>query len=118
MQCIYYVEAYNSRGKTVADNSWMFAPWYGARPDNKAFIEEDRKLPDAGAAMQADAQGPHEDIIRAGEERILTWAPALKPGEYKIKARLVYDLNRYNNRDAADDQTLLKTTTLDVSVGK
>lgn len=112
------VEARNSRGKVVAATSWMFAPWYGARPDDKAFIEEDRRLPDAKAAIQADAQGPHETIIRAGEERVLAWTPALKPGEYTVQARLVYDLNRYNDRAATDDQTLFKTTSLAVSVAK
>ena len=113
-----HVEVLNSGGKVVAGNSWMFAPWYGSRPDDKAFVEEDRKLPDAKAAIQADAQGPHETIIRAGEERILAWAPALKPGNYTIKSRLVYDLNRYNDRAATGDQTLFKTTSLDVSVAK
>lgn len=112
------VEARNPKGKVVAGTSWMFAPWYGARPDDKAFLEGDRNLPDAKAAMQADAQGPHEAIIRAGEERILAWSPALKPGNYTIQARLVYDLNRYNDRSATGDQTLFKTTTLAVSVAK
>lgn len=112
------VEALNSDGKVVAGNSWMFAPWYGSRPDDKAFIEEDRKLPDARAAMQADAQGPHEAIISAGEERILSWSPVLKPGNYTVQARLVYDLNRYNDPAATNDQTLFKTTSLAVSVVK
>lgn len=112
------VEALDSGGKIVAGNSWMFAPWYGSRPDDKAFIEGDRKLPDAKAAMQADAQGPHENIIRAGEERILAWSPVLKPGSYTVQARLVYDLNRYNDRPATSDQTLFKTTSLNVTVVK
>ncbi|MFZ2949753.1 MAG: hypothetical protein WA003_09745, partial [Desulfuromonadaceae bacterium] len=112
------VEARNSKGKVVAGTSWLFAPWYGARPDDKAFLEGDRNLPDAKAAMQADAQGPHEAIIRAGEERVLSWSPALKPGNYTVRARLVYDLNRYNDRGATSDQTLFKTTTLAVSVAK
>lgn len=110
------VEVHNSQGTVVAGNSWMFAPWYGSRPDDKAFIEEDRKRPDAKAVMQADAQGPHESIIRAGEERILAWAPVLKPGDYTIQARLVYDLNRYNDRSDPGDQTLFKATTLSISV--
>ncbi len=112
------VEALNAQGKVVAGTSWMFAPWYGSRPDDKAFIEEDRKLPDAKSALQADAQGPHENIIRAGEERILAWSPALKPGTYTIQARLVYDQNRYNDRTVTNDQTLFKTTSLTVSVAK
>jgi len=47
----------------------MFAPWYGLRPDDSKFLEEDKKRPDAKAALQADAQGPHEEIIRPGEPR-------------------------------------------------
>lgn len=110
------VEAHNARGKIVARNSWMFAPWYGSRPDDKAFIDDDRKLPDAKAAIQADSQGPHENIIRAGEERILTWAPDLKPGIYTVQARLVYDLNRYNDLADKADQTQFKTTALKIEV--
>lgn len=112
------VEARNSMGEVVAGNGWMFAPSYGSRPDDKAFLDEDKKLPDAKAAMQADAQGPHEAIIRAGEERILAWAPVLKPGNYTIQARLVYDLNRYNDPTDTGDQTLFDTTSLEVSVVK
>lgn len=109
-------EVRNSKGKIVARNSWMFAPWYGSRPDDKAFLEEDKKLPDAKSAIQADAQGPHENIIRAGEERILTWSPVLKPGKYTVHSRLVYDLNRYNDAAKTSDQTLFKTTSLSILV--
>lgn len=112
------VEAKDSGGNIVARTMWLFAPWYGSRPDDKAYLEADKKLPDATAAMQADAQGPHETIIRAGEERILTWAPALKSGAYTVQARLVYDFNRYNDMLATSDQTLIKTTTLSVSVAR
>lgn len=111
-------EVLDAKGEVVARNSWMFAPWYGSRPDDKAFVEEDSKLPDAKAAIQADSQGPHESIIRAGEERILSWAPALKPGNYKVQTRMVYDHNRYNNKADAGDQTQIKSTSLDVSVTK
>ena len=45
------VEALNSKGEVVAGKSWMFAPSYGSRPDDRAFIEDDRKLPNAKAAM-------------------------------------------------------------------
>jgi len=110
------VEAKDSRGKIVAKNQWLFAPWYGSRPDDRAYLEEDKKLPDARAAMKADAQGPHENVIRAGEERVLTWSPRLKPGIYTIQARLVYDLNRYNDRAAKGDQTVFNTTSLAVKV--
>ncbi|UFS71940.1 NapC/NirT family cytochrome c [Geomonas sp. RF6] len=110
------VEVTDRKGKLVAGNDWMFAPWYGARPDDKKFLEEDKKRPDAVAAMQADAQGPHESTIRAGEERTLPWTPKLKPGEYTVKACLIYDLNRYNARTFTDDQTEMNSTTLTVRV--
>jgi hypothetical protein len=112
------VEVLNKNGKKVATKEWMFAPWYGNRPDDRKFLEEDKKRPDAVAATQADAQGPHEAIIRAGEERILPWAPDLKPGEYTVKARLIYDLNRYNNRSFKDDQTEINSATLRIKVKK
>ncbi len=105
-------------GKKVATKEWMFTPWYGPRPDDRKFLEEDKKRPDAVAAMQADAQGPHEMTIRAGEERILPWAPGLKPGEYTVKARLIYDLNRYNDRSFAGDQTEINSATLALKVKK
>lgn len=112
------VEVLDKKGKKVAAKEWMFAPWYGPRPDDKKFLEEDKKRPDAIAAMQADAQGPHESIIRAGEERILPWAPELKPGEYTVKARLIYDLNRYNDMSFKEDQTEINSTILSIKVKK
>ena len=110
------VEVATQKGKTFAKNEWMFAPWYGPRPDDKKHLEEDKKRPDAKAASQADAQGPHEPIIRAGEERILAWTPKLKPGRYTVKARLVYDLNRYNPRSFTGDQTEIGSATLTTTV--
>lgn len=108
----------DKKGKAVANKEWMFAPSYGNRPDDRKFLEEDKKRPDAVAASQADAQGPHEANIRAGEERILPWAPELKPGEYTVKARLIYDLNRYNARSFNEDQTEINSTTLTIRVKK
>jgi hypothetical protein len=110
------VAATTDAGKVVAQREWMFAPWYGDRPDDKAFLEQDKGRPDATAAMQADAQGPHETIIRAGEERVLGWSPELLPGNYTITARLVYDLNRYNERTLAGDQVVFGTASLAVQV--
>lgn len=110
------VEAKDSSGKIQARNEWLFAPWYGNRPDDRKFLEEDKKREDAVAAMQADAQGPHEASIRAGEERILTWEPGLKAGRYRVRATLVYDLNRYNDPTFTEDQTTLASRLLDVSV--
>lgn len=102
----------DGKGKVVAKQDWLFAPWYGDRPDDKAFLEEDKKRPDAISAGMADAQGPHETIVRAGEERILAWDPKLKKGEYEVRASLVYDLNRYNDPNFKGDQTTIFHKTL------
>jgi len=109
-------EVTDSAGQEVASQEWMFAPWYGDRPDDRAFLAEDAPRPDAVAAMQADAQGPHEAPIRAGEERILAWAPALLPGVYTVRARLIYDLNRYNDRTFTEDQTEMYRASLAITV--
>lgn len=114
---IYLVtEVVDRQGKSVASKEWMFAPWYGNRPDDKAFLEEDKTRKDVVAATQADAQGPHEAPVRAGEERILSWTPDLKPGEYIVNARLIYDLNRYNERSFTGDQTEIYITSLPLKV--
>lgn len=96
----------------VASREWLFAPWYGNRPDDRAFVEEDRNRPDSIAATQADLQGPHESILRAGENRVLPWKPELKPGAYTVRARLLYDLNRYNDWTLSQDQTETVTAAL------
>ena len=109
-------EALDGSGNIVARNEWLFAPWYGNRADDRKFLEEDKQREDATAATQADAQGPHEMTIRAGEERILSWAPELKTGAYKVKAELIYDLNRYNDPKFADDQTRVGQSSLEVTL--
>lgn len=105
-------EILDSNGSIASSAEWMFAPWYGNRPDDRSFLEADRTLPDAIGAMQADAQGPHETPIRAGEDRVLAWAPKLLPGTYTFRATLVYDLNRYNDRAFKDDQTQIYQTAI------
>jgi len=110
-------EAVAANGRVLASCEWLFAPSYGARPDDRSFLEEDKKRPDVAAATQADAQGPHESSIRAGEERILAWTPDLKAGTYTVRATLVYDLNRYNDPKFVDDQTALAHTSLELKVG-
>jgi nitrate/TMAO reductase-like tetraheme cytochrome c subunit len=116
-RAVYLIaDAIDSKGKTIASKEWMFAPWYGPRPDDKAFLEEDKKRPDAVAATQADAQGPHETSIRAGEERVLIWTPELKPGEYTVRPRLVYSLNRYAERTFTENQTEINATSLKIKV--
>lgn len=94
----------NAMGKVVASKDWMFAPWMLGRPDDKKFVEEDLKGEDPIATSQADAQGPHETIIRAGEDRVLDWSPTVPAGQYTMHATLTYDLNRYNDRAFKADQ--------------
>ena len=116
---LYLVSEIVDRGGNVmAKRKWLFAPSYGDRPDDRAFLEADKKREDAVAAMQADAQGPHESSIRAGEERVLSWMPALKSGRYTLRASLVYDLNRYNDPAFTEDQTTLIRSSLSLSVPK
>lgn len=110
------VEVVDEGGKSVASKEWMFAPWFGNRPDDKAFLEEDKQGSEPVAGTQADAQGPHEDIIRAGEERLLAWAPDLKTGNYTVQGSLVHDLNRYNDPAFTDDQTVMYRTSLTLKV--
>jgi hypothetical protein len=104
------------KGKALARREWMFAPWYGPRPDDRAFLKEDEKRPDRIAATQADEQGLHEAAIRAGEERVLTWQPELRDGSYTVEASLVYDLNRYNDRSFTGDQREISRFTLALPV--
>jgi hypothetical protein len=109
-------EIVDGNGNVAAAREWMFAPWYGNRPDDRAFLEEDRIRPDAIAATQADAQGPHEPPIRAGEDRVLTWELPLPGGNFTVRARLVYDLNRYNDRAFLGDQREVYRTSLSIQV--
>ncbi len=104
------------RGKVLATREWMFAPWYGPRPDDRAFVKEDEKRPDRIAATQADEQGPHEAPLRAGEEKVLTWQPELRDGSYTVEASLVYDLNRYNDRSFTGDQREISRFTVPLPV--
>jgi hypothetical protein len=106
----------DEQGKVLASREWLFAPWYGDRPDDRAFLEEDKSRPDAASAIQADAQGPHEAPVRAGEDRILSWVPDLKAGAYTVQAKLVYDLNRYNERPFTEDLTEANSAALSIKV--
>jgi nitrate/TMAO reductase-like tetraheme cytochrome c subunit len=106
----------DKKGKVIATREWMFAPWYGPRPDDRSFLKEDEKRPDRIAATQADEQGPHEAPIRAGEERVLTWQPGVRDGSYTVEASLVYDLNRYNDRSFKGDQREISRFTLPLQV--
>ncbi len=116
-RAVYLIaDVVDDKGKTIATREWMFAPWYGPRPDDKAFLEEDKKRPDAVAATQADAQGPHETPVRAGEERVLPWAPDLKTGDYTVRTRLVYTLNRYAEKTFTENQTEILNASLPIKV--
>lgn len=117
-RAVYLVaDVLDRQRRIVTTKEWMFAPSYGNRPDDRAFLDADQQRPDAIAAAQADAQGPHESTIRAGEERMLPWNPALNAGRYTVRARLIYDLNRYNDRRLTSDQTELHRATLSVGIG-
>jgi hypothetical protein len=109
-------EVLDANDRKVAAEEWMFAPSYGDRPDDRKYLDEDAKRPDAAAARQADAQGPHEAPVRAGEERILTWTPTLAAGQYTVRARLMYDLNRYNDPQFTGDQTEIYRASLAIDV--
>ena len=109
-------EVIDMKAKIAATREWMFAPWFGNRPDDRAFLEEDAKGPDSIATMQADAQGPHENTIRAGEERVINWNPGTAAGTYTVRATLVYDLNRYNDRAFKDDQQEIARISIPVKI--
>ncbi len=61
-------------------------------------------------------QGPHEAPIRAGEERLLSWAPKLRPGNFTVRASLIYDLNRYNDKTFVGDQTEIFRSSLPIDI--
>jgi nitrate/TMAO reductase-like tetraheme cytochrome c subunit len=109
-------EVSDSNDRIVASKEWMFAPWFANRPDDKAFLDEDSKGNDPIATSQADRQGPHETIIRAGEERVLRWIAELPAGRYTVRARLIYDLNRYNDRAFKGDQREMANQALQIRV--
>ncbi len=104
--------------KIVASEEWMFAPWFSTRPDDRKYLEEDKTSADPLAFSQADAQGPHEAPIRAGEERILGWTPKLPAGDYTVRARLIYDLNRYNDPKFTGDQTEIYRASLAIKIAE
>jgi len=109
----------DGNGNTIAANEWLFAPWFSNRPDDRTFITEDQTLPFPDpqvAQTQADVQGPHETPVRAGEDRVLTWTPALPMGSFTVRVVLTYDLNRYNDRSFTQDQTELARSSISIQV--
>lgn len=116
-RAVYLItEVFDKNGNSIASHRWMFAPWYGDRPDDKAYLEADKSRKDAVAALQADAQGPHETSIRAGEKRLLKWAPMLPKGVFTVQTRLIYDLNRYNDSNFTEDQSELARHALQIEI--
>lgn len=113
---IVTAEAKNEEGKVVATQKWLFAPWYASRPDDKKHLEADKKLPHAKMAMMADAQGPHEAPVRAGEERILLWKPELRPGKYTITSKIISDSNRFGDRNDIARLVEVDVKTMSVTV--
>jgi len=106
-RAVYLRAELSDPGRRAAAQSWMFAPYYAGRPDDRQFLDADRELPDSISAIQADSQGPHEAPIRAGEERVLSWKPEVRAGKHKLHVTLVYDINRYNPVEQSGDQTAL-----------
>jgi hypothetical protein len=49
---------------------------------------------------------------------VLDWAPEIAKGGYTVRARLIYDLNRFNDRAFKDDQSELTKTALEIAVTK
>jgi nitrate/TMAO reductase-like tetraheme cytochrome c subunit len=116
-RAIYLIaDIVDANARVIATRDWLFAPSFGSRPDDMAFIEDDKRGPQPIASSQADAQGPHESIIRAGEQRVLTWAPKIPEGRYTLRARIVYDLNRYNDRAFKDDQWEIAQDSIEIVV--
>ena len=102
------VDVLDHQGVSRARKEWLFAPNFSARPDDKAFLEEDKKLSgyEGYAQTRADAQGAHEPPVRAGEERLLNWNPALAPGLYTVKANLRYTTDRFRTPLADDEKEM------------
>jgi len=102
------VEVLDRQGVNRARKEWLFAPNFSARPDDKAFLEADKKLTgyEGYAQTRADAQGAHEAPVRAGEARLLNWDPALAPGLYTVKARLRYTTDRFGAQVAGDEKEM------------
>ena len=58
----------DGKGTVVAKQDWMFAPWYGDRPDDKAFLEEDKKRPDASRPAwltRRDPTKPSFELVKS-----------------------------------------------------
>jgi hypothetical protein len=58
----------------------------------------------------------NETIIRAGEQRVLRWIPELPAARYTVRARLIYDLNGYNDRAFKGDQREMANQALEITV--
>lgn len=79
------VEVSDKKGVGKDRREWMFAP--------------------TSDGQTTDVMGPHESSIRAGEERTLRWDPSLAPGEYTVKARLLYCTDRFQTKPVKEEVT-------------
>ena len=75
-------------------------------PSQKLREEDDGRL-----EMRIETSG-RKELIRW----ILSWTPDLSPGEYTVNAKIIYDLNRYNERSFAGDQKEIYNTSLPLKV--
>jgi hypothetical protein len=82
----------------------------------RSHYENNYGGPDPIATMQADAQDPHESPMRAGEARVIDWNPGMAAGTYIVRATLVYDLKRYNDRAFKDDQQEIARISIPVKI--
>lgn len=106
-----FAEALDDTGKILRSREWLLAPTLEDHSDTR------RPPPDDTAIQQASAAGSqHESGLRAGEERILKWTPDLATGSYTVRTRLVYDLNRFNDRSLSEDQTEATVTSTRIRV--
>lgn len=110
------VDVLDKDGNSKATKEWMFSPNFSGHPDDPAFMEEDKKLPQGDAAARADAQGPHESPLRAGEGRVLGWEPGLVAGEYTVNAKLFYTVDRFKDPQPRDEQSEIGSANLAIAV--
>jgi len=48
----------------------------------------------------------------------ISWTPNLGAGEYTVRARLIYDLNRYNDPKYTGDQTEIYQAALGIKIAQ
>jgi hypothetical protein len=110
-------EVVDSTGRVLITKDWFFAPWYSSRPGTKLSWNRTKKLSILLRQGRRTSRDRMETIIRAGEQRVVAWTPEVRAaGRYTVRARLVYDLNRYNDRAFQDDQFEMAQETLEFTI--